>query len=200
MENISSSTVVNLPADAEAARVQHLNEVNARRRALLYQQNTGKSPEQAAAEQEENMRRLKAAIEHGKELRDEYDRLAPGVEQAKRDRTGYLLQHRNAVANLREKQRPLDPLTFPSDAQVKKHDAELRAARELVAAIEEKFHDADRRAGGLLDCIKLAQAIQQQQYVVRNLRTLCEGGMPGTIQGGISTAGDFIGNLQTPMR
>ncbi len=185
--------------DQEQERRTHLAEVQQRRHAALFLQRSGKTQEQAAAEQAENERRLKEAIEYGKELRDEYDRLAPGVEQAKRDRLGYLLQQRNAVANLREKLRPLDPLTFPSDAQIKKHDAELRAAREVLAAIEEKFHDADRRAGGLLDCIKLARAIQTQQYKVRNLRTLCEGGMPGTIEGGISTAEDFIGNLQTPM-
>jgi hypothetical protein len=188
-----------LTEDQEQQRVTHLAGVQQRRHAALFLQRSGKTQEQAAAEQAANEQRLKEAIEYGKELRDEYDCLVPGVIQAKRERTGYLLQYRAAVANLREKSRPLDPLMFPSDAQVKKHDAELRAARELVAAIEEKFHDADRRAGGLLDCIKLARAIETQQYVVRNLKTAAEGGQPGTIQGGISTAEDFIGNLQTPM-
>jgi hypothetical protein len=189
-----------LTEDQEQQRVTHLAGVQQRRHAALFLQRSGKSQEAAAAEQAANEQRLKEAIEYGKELRDEYDCLVPGVIQAKRERTGYLLQYRAAVANLREKERPLDSLTFPSDAQVKKHDGELRAARELVAAIEEKFHDADRRVAPLLDCIKLGQAIQRQQFAVRNLRTLCEGGMPGTIQGGISTAEDFIGNLQTPMR
>ncbi len=184
---------------SEQQRVTHLAEVEQRRHAALFLQRNGKTQEQAAAEQAANERELKTAMEYGKTLRDEYDRNAPGVLQAKRDRTACQLKHREAAANLREKERPLDPLSFPSDVQIKKHAAELQAARATLAEIEEKFHDADRRCGALLECIKLARAIQTQEYVVRNLKTLCEGGSPGTLTGGLSTSEDFFGHLQTPM-
>lgn len=156
---------------------------------------TEEQPEQNETEHAENMRKLKDAVAHGARLQAEFDRLAPGVAQAKRDRIALLLQARSVEANLKAKSMELDPLSFPSEARLKQQAAEVKALTELLGEILANLRHAERRCEPLLDCVRLQQAIVTQRFVVANLKTLCEGGQPGTLEGGLSTAPDLIGSL-----
>jgi hypothetical protein len=147
-----------------------------------------------------NVEKLKAAIKFGAELQDEYDRSAPGVKQGQRDRIALLLQVHSVRLDLEARAKPLDELTFPSAFQINKQRDEVAMLTAKLTGLLDLLADAERRCEPLLECVRLQNAIVNQRFAVRNLRTLVAGGRPGFLEGGLSTSVDFIGNTQMPPR
>ena len=161
--------------------------ISQRRRVAISLLQTGRTPEQSESQHAANVEALRAAMKLGAELQDRYDAIAPGAKQGKRDRFAFTLQIQSARANLNSAALPLDPLTFPSQAALKKQADAVAAWTRLIEELSGRLEDARRREANVIDCVKLQAAIVQQRFVIANLETLCEGGRVGYPEGGLST-------------
>jgi hypothetical protein len=187
-----------LAPDAEAARVAYLNKVNAERRAAIELMQTGRTPAQNAEERARLTAQLKDAVAVGARLQALYDAQVGEVNRAIGE-TGYLKQAiRNAEGQLKAWRAPLDPLSFPSREQLAKQAEQTAAWERTCADLTARLADATRRSEGALELVKLRDAIQRQQWVIANLKTLAEGGRVGYPAGGLATSEDLIGNTQMP--
>jgi hypothetical protein len=197
---MTTETLPRLAPDAEAARVAYLTKVNADRRALIEQMQTGRTPAANAEERARLKAQLRAAVEVGARLQAEYDAQVGETNRAINE-TGYLkVAIRNAESQLKAWRAPLDPLTFPSAAQLSKQAEQIAVWERTCADLTTRLAAAVRRSEGVLELVKLRDAIQRQQWVIANIRTLAEGGRVGYPEGGISTSEDLIGNTQMPPR
>lgn len=164
----------------------------------------------AAARSEESRKKREDALAQIERLSDEGAQLkallAPLQEQingALNERlrlNGLLRQARSQVLAYSA---PLDPLTFPSQADKEEHARQLglwkEGQRKLLAA--NTANEARMGVDVRLNAARLARRLETVAQEISNLTAVAEGRRPGETKGGLSYVGeDFIGNSQLPPR
>jgi len=144
---------------------------------------------------EDAKQRIQELRREGAELRKQYKPLAQQVLQAQQDRLrlhAELVRARNQIAVYSV---PLDPLDFPSDADVAEHAQQLVLWQKKQAELLDKHRDAVEREAARIPAIALAQRMENVRLEIQNWSTVAEGIRPGQVKGSITTATDLPGSF-----
>ena len=144
-------------------------------------------------------RELKRLTAEGAKLQTELQGLAAQINEAQHTRLrlhGLLVQARQQIEAYSE---PLDPLTFPTDADEAYRIEQLGLWREKQRDLLSKHRAAVERESVRPYAISVKNRLERIQYEIVNLTTVARGGRPGDlVEKGINyVREDFIGNMQT---
>jgi hypothetical protein len=128
-------------------------------------------------------------------LRKQYLLLAAQVKQAQADRLrlhGELVRARNQIAAYAT---PLDPLDFPSDADIQEHSEQLRLWQQKQAELLDQHREVVEREAARIPAIALARRMENVRLEIQNWTAVAEGRRPGQVEGSITTATDLPGSF-----
>src|ERR1700686_4984953 len=147
-----------------------------------------------ATQAKEQIARLGA---EGAKLQTELLALASQINAAQKERlalNGHLINARNQI---RAYETPLDPLTFPSDADEHNRVEQLALWKQRQRELLAKHEDCVRRESVRPQAVALQKRLEQLQFEIQNLTTIAEGRKPGQIEGGVYQGmEDFLGASQ----
>jgi hypothetical protein len=152
----------------------------------------------AKLEREQALAKIQELRRVGAELMQQLRPMVAQINQAQADRLrlhGELMNARNQIAIYSQ---PLDPLTFPTDADIAAHAEQLRLWRKHQKELLAQSEDACLRESIRLRAVALQTELNHLQQMIRNLIPIAEGRRVGDMEGGLyQGVEDFIGNLQT---
>jgi hypothetical protein len=153
----------------------------------------------AAKERRENAtREIQRLRREGVPMLKRLRALAAVIHEAQNTRlklNGLLLQARAQIASFSI---PLDPMEFPSDADIAEHARQLTLwqarQKELLAQSEECL----RRESWRMEAIGLQDRVNRMYQEMKNLTAVAAGRLPGQLESGGLAQGleDFIGHTQ----
>jgi chromosome segregation ATPase len=144
--------------------------------------------EDAKQKREDAMVEIKRLSREGAELLKQLRPLTAQIKQAQQERLnlhGQLLQAQQQIAVYSA---PPDPLTFPSDAEIEAHAAQLVLWQDRQKSLLRQHAAAVQRESVRPHAVTLNNRLEHVEYEIRNLSAVAEGHKPGEIQGGL-----FIG-------
>jgi hypothetical protein len=147
---------------------------------------------EASARREAAKQQIKELRREGAALLRQYRPLAAQIKTAQQQRLklhGALVQARDQIAIYSV---PLDPETFPSDADLAAHAEQLDLwkgrQKELLAQVE----DARNREAARPQAMAIQNRLRHMQFEIRNLTSIAEGRRPGEIEGGLFSVENFL--------